>query len=432
MTKPKYILSALALQCILTVINSSFCIAAATEQTEEPPKEYTEKSIQEEITQEVTREREQTASEDPLAQRQDQKTDNPVLHEIMPDRFSFYGSLRLRYRETKTESILGDGGTRIGADGAWQFVPDYWLLGRVETGFKVFDRLDQLIDPGSQGSGRLVEDIFLRLGYVGIEFPVAFLTYGKNWSTYYQVASFTDRFQGTGGNASGAYNANTDGGASGTGRADRVWQTRLQIEHPWQIVAHLNPFNINLQFQSGEKIPYGGDARYNYSLGLSAILEKTNNLKTGLAINYASVKNKDLPTLKKIGIDASDLSLLYGFQWFGEKWYASAVFSYLLNHMTTRDGIYFDAWGTEGYGHYQLFENIWLTGGWNFLEALHGEKQAGSYILQYVVVGLRYTFKDFQRMLYANIRFDKSRLHSTSEDDVGNTYTVGVRWDFDW
>ncbi len=398
----------------------------------EIPQVYTKESIQEEITQEATREREQAASEDPLEQRQSEKTDNPALHEIMPNRYNFYGSLRLRYRETDPESVLGDGGTRLGTDGALQFMPDYWFLGRLEAGFKLFDNLDQLLDPGSQGDGTITNDIFLRLAYVGVEFPKAFLTYGKNWSTYYQVASFTDRFQGTGADASGTFNAGTDGGASGTGRADQVWQTRLQIEHPWQFVAHLNPFNINLQYQAGEKIPHANGTRYTHSFGVSAILERTDNFKTGFALNYATIAKDDLSYLETIGIDGNDLALLFGFQWFGEKWYASTVFSYLANHMATTDGIFFDAWGTEGYGHYQLFDRIWLTGGWNYLEPMSDQKQVGQYVLRYAVLGVRYTFKGFQRMLYANIRFDNSRLTSTSTEDVGNTYTVGIRWDFDW
>lgn len=431
MNQKRFLCALILFQCILFIFSTGFSLVFATE-TENPPPKYTKEKIQEEISQEVTREREQSASEDPLAQRQSEKTDNPVLHEIMPDRFSIYGSLRLRYRDTKTESVIGDGGTRIGSDGAWQFTPDYWVLGRIEIGSKLFDRLDQILDPGSEGDGTITDDIFLRLGYVGIEFPSAFLTYGKNWSTYYQVAAFTDRFQGTGGNASGAFNAGTDGGASGTGRADHVWQTRLQIDHPWRLVSHLNPFSINIQAQQGEKIPYANNIKYNYSVGISAILERTDNFKTGIAVNYAPIQTADLTHLQTIGIDGDDLALLCGLQWFGEKWYASTVFSYLANHMTTNDGIYFDAWGTEGYGHYHIFRNIWLAGGWNYLEPLSGENQAGHYVLRYAVLELRYTFKDFQRMIYTNIRFDNSRLNSSSTEDVGNTYTIGVRWDFNW
>ena len=410
---------------IVTILFSIPSLATANTKETSPAENYTEATVKEEIAQAVTREREQSAEEDPLTTRQSEKTDNPAQHETTPNRFSFYGSLRMRYRITDFDSLLGDGGTRVGTDGAWQFVPEYWLLGRFEAGFKIFDHLDQIIDPSSQGDGALADDIFLRLAYVGVEFPKAFLTYGKNWSTYYQVASFTDRFQGTGGDASGAFNAGTDGGASGTGRADQVWQTRLQINHPWQIISHLKPFSLNIQYQAGEKIPLSSRQRYDYSFGISAIMERTDNFKTGFAVNYAAIKKRDRLSLQKIGLDSDDLALLYGFQWFGEKWYAATVFSYLLNHMTTSDGYYFDAWGNEVYGHYQIFDRIWLTGGWNILEPLHGQKQVGTYKRQYAVVGLRYTFKDFQHMIYTNIRIDSS-------NDVGSTYTIGVRWDFDW
>ncbi len=100
--------------------------------------------------------------------------------------------------------------------------------------------------------------------------------------------------------------------------------------------------------------------------------------------------------------------------------------------MATEEGIYFYAWGSEGYGHYQLAERIWLVGGWNYLEPQQGEQQAGDYILRYTILGLRYTFKDFKRMIYANIHFDKSNLYSRENKTIGNVYTIGMKWDFDW
>ena len=418
----------LLLSCLLALL----CLPLSVQAEQEEEIAYTPETIQEEITQEVTVNREQTAEEDPLAQRQSDKVENPALHEIMPDRFNFYTSLRMRYRETKNNSLFGDGGTRVGSDGALQFIPDYWVLGRLELGFNLFDHLDQILDPGSRGDGNFTDNVFLRLGYAGIEFPRAFLTYGKNWSTYYQVASFTDRFQGTGGDASGAFNAETDGGPSGTGRADQVWQTRLQITHPWTIFPSLKPFNINLQYQAGEKIPHGSGERYQYSFGISAILDRTDNFKTGIALNYSGIDNRDQLRLSQKGIDGDNLCVIYGIQWFGEKWYWATVFSYLRNHMATDTGHYFDAWGSEGYAHYQLYPKIWLTGGWNYLQPFSSETEENSYTVRYMVIGLRYTFKDFQRMIYANIRFDNSRISSDPDNDLGNTFTVGVRWDFDW
>lgn len=397
-----------------------------------PPSFALEESIQQEIENEASRDREKEASEDPLAQRQTEKIDNPVLHEIMPNKFSAYVSMRLRHRETKTKSFLGDAGSRIGMHAEIQTIPEYWLLGRLELGLNLFDKLGLILDPGGLDNSGDKEDIFLRLGYVGVEVPYGFLTYGKNWSTYYQVASFTDRFQGTGGTASGTFNAGTDGGPSGTGRADNVWQTRINIVQPKGPFSIYKPFTVNIQYQTGQKIPHTSGIRYISAAGLSAILERKDNLKVGVAVNYAPIHKGDLDGITSSGLDGDDLAVLIGAQWFGNKWYAGMTFSWLDNHMTTEDGIYFDAWGTEGYGHYQLSEKFWLVGGWNYLEPRSGESQAGEYILRYSVLGIRYTFKDFERMIYANIRFDKSILTSSENSTVGNVYTIGVRWDFDW
>ena len=388
-----------------------------------------DETIQEEIENEASRERENEASEDPLAQRQTEKIDNPVLHEIMPDTFSAYASVRIRYRDTKDDSFFGDGGSRTGINQEWQAIPDYWLLGRLEVGFNIFDQLNLIFDPGAQDNSGFKETIFLRLGYVGVETPIGFLTYGKNWSTYYQVASFTDRFQGTGGGASGTFNANTDGGPSGTGRADRVWQTRIHVKGPFSVY---KPFTVNLQYQTGQDIPALNNIKYMSSVGLSTILERDDNLKVGIAVNYAPIHKGDLESVKERGLDGDDLAVLIGWQWFGNKWYVATTFSWLDNHMTTNSGIYFDAWGTEGYGHYQLAEKIWFVGGWNYLIPRSGESQAGEYMLRYGILGVRYTFQDFKRMIYANVRFDKSVLSSINNEKIGNVYTVGIKWDFDW
>ncbi len=408
---------------LLTCLTASHCLADGATVQEE---------IQETIENKVAQDREKDAAEDPLILRQSEKIDSPNLQAIKPNSFSLYTSLRMRYRDTSGQSILGDGGTRVGINGEYQFMPSYWILGRIEEGIRVFDNLDQIFDPGSQNNDVDNDNIFLRLGYVAVETPRTFLSYGKNWSTYYQVASFTDRFQGTGASASGTFNAGTDGGPSGTGRADSVFQTRLHIPNGLGSFLSYKPFNLNIQFQPGEKIPHAEENRYRYSAGLSAIVERENNLKVGIALNYAPVDKDDLKQLQEVGIDGDDVSVLLGVQWFGQKWYVATVFSWLQNHMATQSGIYFDAWGSEGYAHYQLRERLWLVGGWNYLEPLAGESQAGDYVLRYGVLGLRYTFKEFQRMIYANIRFDNSHAHFRNTEDIGNTYTVGIRWDFDW
>ncbi len=405
---------------------------SAEEKIPESIQESIQKGIQETVEKEAARDREQEATEDPLALEQSQKTDKPSLQTLQPNILDFYGSLRYRYRDTTIGSFSGDGGSRTGLKGRFQFHENYWAIGLVEYGFNLFDNLDLIFDSSARSSNTFNEDVFLRLGYVGVETPRAFLTYGKNWSTYYQVASFTDRFQGTGASASGTFNATTDGGPSGTGRADRVLQSRIQINHPWGPLSRFKPFALNIQYQDGERIPFSEGIDYDYSLGFSAILERIDNIKLGVAFNYAAIRTEDLPRLRRLGIDGDDMALLVGFQWFGTKWYAATTFSLMNNHMTTEEGIYFDGWGSEGYGHYQLADRWWLVGGWNYLEPYNENDQAGNYVVRYAILGLRFTFKDFQRMIFANIRFDKSRISSENNNELGNVYTIGVRWDFDW
>jgi predicted porin len=60
-----------------------------------------------------------------------------------------------------------------------------------------------------------------RLGYVGIDLgEQGTITLGKQWSVYYDVTSFTDAFNAFGAEATATFNAQTDGGFTGTGRAD--------------------------------------------------------------------------------------------------------------------------------------------------------------------------------------------------------------------
>ena len=63
-----------------------------------------------------------------------------------------------------------------------------------------------------------------RLGFIGVDFgKYGRLSYGKQLSTHYDIASYTtDRFNVFGGQSTATYVAGTDGGQSGTARADQT------------------------------------------------------------------------------------------------------------------------------------------------------------------------------------------------------------------
>ncbi|WP_326981447.1 porin [Chryseobacterium sp. MYb264] len=69
-----------------------------------------------------------------------------------------------------------------------------------------------------------------RLGYLGIDFGrFGVVTIGKQWSVYRDVTAYTDRFNVFGARASATFIGGTDGGETGTGRADqsRIYRNRM-------------------------------------------------------------------------------------------------------------------------------------------------------------------------------------------------------------
>lgn len=73
------------------------------------------------------REHELGAEEDPLARQQSEHVETPDEVIVEPDQFRLYGSVRVRYRDTDAGSFWGDGGSRFGLSGRWQFRPEVCL-----------------------------------------------------------------------------------------------------------------------------------------------------------------------------------------------------------------------------------------------------------------------------------------------------------------
>jgi len=413
--------------CCLCLLVAPYALSAETDTSSaQTDNDAGEEKDKQQVADEV-RERELGAEEDPLAQQQSTLAEK--LEEVIakPDEFRLYGSVRIRYRDTDSGSFWGDGGSRFGVSARWQFKPETWLFGRGEAGINLLDTADLLFNRGDRPPGsKIGDEIFMRLLYLGIETPDVNVTAGKNWSTYYRVSSFTDRFQGTGASASGTFNAGTDGGYTGTGRADGVFQSRGLISL-FKRRSVLKPLNLNFQIQHGQPIPRVDGINYKTTIGISSVLVTDQGVAVGLAYNHANIDDADLPTLSSVGIDGDATAAIVGARWYGEKWYLGTVASRLNNHETTGKDIYFDGTGWEAYAQYNVYKQWWAVGGWNRLEPDSDEVQAGAYNVDYGVIGVRYSFQGFRQMIFANARLESS----TTQDglELGNVYTIGVRWD---
>jgi hypothetical protein len=399
----------------------------ATEETSEGPVEENpeaETGVQPEDEDDSAR-HEAALNEDPEAQRRSQIQEDPELVEKWPS-IDFYGSVRLHginhfNEETQqTDLALGDGASRIGVRGDWEFAKQWWLLGRLEAGFDVLDSFT------AKGTAEDSEGVEERLIYGGIDSDKLTAVWGKNWSAYYKIAGMADRFSIFGGQATGVYNAGTDGGATGTGRADDVIQIKLYTSS--LNVLRIKPFNLNLQFQDQQPIPHVKNKHYGNSFGASAWLESQNDFGIGLAWHMAEIHDLEDPVIKEAGITGNATAYAASFRYFGDRWYSALVVSRLNNIETNNELKYIEGYGTELFTQWEFKDRWWMVAGGNWLNPDNDDEDAGDYEVLYGVLGLRYTFDSFKRMLYAEYRIDAGNLvDGTSRD---NEITIGVRWDF--
>jgi predicted porin len=373
------------------------------------------------------RQEEASLNEDPEAQRRTRIEEEPELRIEWPT-FDIYGSVRIHaiknfeVESESTELNFGDGASRVGIRGEWQMAGKWWVFGRAEGGFDVLETFTPKAGEEKDGGLGLRE----RLLYLGLDSDNLTATYGKNWSAYYKIAGMADRFSIFGGSAAGVYNAGTDGGQTGTGRADDVLQARIYTSSLKAL--RIKPFNLNVQFQSGQPIPKVENRKYADAFGASAWLESQGDRGMGLAWHRSRIDNPEDPLIQQAGIDGDAQALAMAFRSYGERWYAALVISWLENVETTDEFKYFDGRGAELYVQWQFRDRWWMIAGGNWLKPDDDDPEAGEYEVQYGVLGLRYTFDSFRRMLYAEYRIDNGTL--ANGNPKRDELTLGFRWDF--
>jgi predicted porin len=334
-----------------------------------------------------------------------------------------YGSVRLHAINTfnieneNTSRKLGDGASRVGLSGSWSFTDNWDLFGRVESGFDILDSFT----PKAQGRG----DKNLRLANIGLESDQVYLKAGKSWSVYYTVAGAADRFAIFGGNAAGAYNANSDGGATGTGRTDDALQTMIYIDpKSW---SRFEPFNLNLQYALGQPIPHVRGQDYDYSWGMSAWLENESHVGVGLAYHRAAVENLEATEIREAGIDGDATAASLALKTYGSNWLASLVLSRLNNIETTEQNQYFNGDGAELFAQWEFAKDFWFVTGGNWLLPDDDNERTGEYSIKYGVLGVHYSIDSSNRMLYVEWKDDHGKLSNGRKRK--NEFTLGIRWD---
>ncbi len=243
-----------------------------------------------------------------------------------------------------------------------------------------------------------------RLGYVGVDFgDRGRLTLGKQWAVHYDVAAYTDRFNVFGADASATFNAGTDGGFLGTGRADSALIYRDTL---------FDRLELGLQVQMRGV----SDGEFLDGYGTSVQLELLEGLKLGATYTYTLFD--DRLKSRVVGLNGNGEFGAVGARYDTEKLNLAAVFAFQRNGdlfripileggETLQVPVVFDAEGTELFGRYQLTERLGLLGGYlNYSPDLDAsnrpfiDERAG---LEYYVLGSDFRWRP-NALAFAEIR----------------------------
>ena len=246
-----------------------------------------------------------------------------------------YGSLRViaaldtdGYREIRNNS------SRLGIRGSKRLTDGIEAFGRLEVGANLVNTDRAILTGGDPGApiGQGSQTFFSRLGFVGLDTGIGSFAWGKQWSAYYDVAVFTDQFPFWSGVATGAFAAGTDGGISGTGRAENALQYREAR----------GPASVALQMQSRGSSP--NDQSWVDVWGGSAVFGRHQGFSLGAAYNEVrdGVENPN-PNQPKLG----DKAAIFGLRYRADRFYAATTLAISEQHEVDDLGRRFDGTGFE-------------------------------------------------------------------------------------
>jgi predicted porin len=332
--------------------------------------------------------------------------------------FRFYGSLRARMLVKQEGGVEFDGQTsRIGVRAEYEFTETklgkIGTFARAELGFNFLETTQRLISGGDSGGGNAENEalFFPRLFFVGVDAQTGRLSFGKQWSAYYDVAVFSDQMPFLAGSGTVAFPAGSDGGVSGTGRADQA----LQYRHPfggYKVTAQLQFRNLTKN-STGVVDTFGASATHQWN----------ERIYLGAAFNVVldGVAEPKIDEPKE-----GDNAVIIGSRYTAEKLYAAGTLSHFHNHETDDQGRHFSGFGLELYTDYQWTKRLKLRGAMSYVKP--DSAYPGEYEILTLTPGINIHL--IRRLtLIVLARIDGSTLSDGSSRDAG-LFTTSVFYNF--
>ncbi len=256
-----------------------------------------------------------------------------------------------------------------------------------------------------------------RYGYVGVRFrPYGTLTLGKQDGVYYDISGWTDVYAAFGGHGSSTYNAGTDGGETGEGRANDAVTYRVSI----------GALRVGLQTQFLDTRDTVSD-----SVAGSLIVEPFEGLLVGAAYSRAFL-NFDREVDGWDGKDSQALTAGFKFERGG--WTLAVVDTWTRNHElvnTSEATVMYDTLGAEMYVA-RRFRGGWMPyAGFDLavprdLDSTYVDPDYGT---RDIIAGLQWYFeRKSWSFFYLEGRTGSSRNERGVRDP--DVVTLGIRLDF--
>jgi predicted porin/uncharacterized coiled-coil protein SlyX len=278
----------------------------------------------------------------------------------LSDTMDIYGSMRLFTEMGAEDPSLNDGSSRLGIRLARDLENGRTLFGRIEWKVNLVDNDSQFVvsDSTSGGIVARAEDtdsaLSTRLGYLGVRFEnIGELSFGKQWSVYYDVAGWTDSFNVYGGAALSVFAAGTDGGALGSGRAEDaiIWRNAR------------GKFSYGLQTQ----LKTAADGDDFEALGGSLIFAPNDRWEIGAAFAANRIEGAFEAAT---GDDNSGVATV-GVRYHSGPWNTAFSIAAWDNHEAIffeDDTLIYDGVGAELYVDYAYSDRLHIYGGFNYTD----------------------------------------------------------------
>jgi predicted porin len=232
------------------------------------------------------------------------------------------------------------------------------VFGRMEWKTNLVDNNSRYVVSDSTSSGIAVrgeqgDDVFsTRLGYLGIRFDhIGELSFGKQWSVYYDVAGWTDYFNVYGGSALSVYAADTDGGQLGSGRADNAFV--------WRNERGKVSYGLQTQLKTSD------DDEDFKGLAGSLIYAPNDSWEIGAAFSASRVEG----TFEQIAGDKYSSVATVGLRYHSGPWNTAFNIAAWDDHEALffkDDTLIYDGLGAELYADYAYSDRLHIYGGFNY------------------------------------------------------------------